>query len=97
MDSSHPSNNAALELASLSPVEQEEALLTAGDLIFKESLVRLAERMDDSMASELETLLDKGASDEEIAAFIEERVPGADEAVQGAVDEVVGAILSDKP
>ena len=89
--------NGAIDLGSLPPEEQEEVLLTAGDLIMKESLVRLAEQMDDATATEFDELLTRGASEEEIAAFIQTRVPGAEAAMKGAVDDVQGAILGDKP
>ena len=72
-------------------------LADAGDLIFKESLVRLVEAMDAPTAEAFNKLLESDASEAEIMAFLSEKVPGAEAIVGEAVDEVRDAILAETP
>lgn len=91
----------ALQMDGLSEGEQEEALSALGDLVMRESMARLVEGMDGQTAADFEALLAKDPLDEEVAAFLAERVPGADKAVRDAVDQIRSDILdidlADKP
>ncbi len=78
----------ALNLDAFEPEEQQEMLLTLSDLIFRGSLVRLIERMDEQTKTDFSALVEKGASGEEIEAFIKERVPEGDSAVTDTVKEL---------
>lgn len=84
----------ALSIEGLPKAEQEELLLDLGDAIFRSSMLRMIERMDDATQADFEALLNRGASEDEVAAFIEARVPGADSAVQEAIDELRNDILA---
>ncbi len=85
---------AALDLESLSPEEQEAMLLEINELVFKGSMVRLIERMDESTRDEFTKLMDSDASEEEVEAFLAEKVPDADQAVADAVSELTSDILA---
>lgn len=84
----------ALDLESLAPEEQEAVLLDLHELIVRGSIVRLMEQMDEPTKGALEHLLARDASDEEVDAFIRDRVPGADAAVAETVAELSDDILS---
>jgi hypothetical protein len=83
-----------LGLEDLLPEEQEELLLDLNELIFKGAMVRLIERMDDATKADFDALMESEADEEEVEAFLMERVPDADEAVQETVDELKNDILS---
>ena len=84
----------ALNLSALPKGKQEMVLLDIHALIFKNALVRLLERMNERNREELLALIEEDASEGEIEAFIETRVPGAQSAVAEAIMEVTGDILS---
>ncbi len=84
----------ALNLTELSPEEQEEILLDLNDLIFKGSVVRLIERMDDKTREKFGKLIEQDASGEEIDTFIKKNVPDADEAVKDTIQELTDDILA---
>lgn len=84
----------ALDLAALPAKDQEDILLTLNDLIFKGSLARIIESMDDTTRDSFSKLFEAGASEEEISAFLESHAPHADEAVQETIDELAGDILA---
>ncbi len=84
----------ALQIDELAPEEQEELLLDLGDLILRGSMARLVERMDGKTREEFTALMERNASDEEVEAFLAARVPGADAAVQEAVQDLTDDILA---
>lgn len=84
----------ALDLEALPVEDQEEVLVTMGDLIFKSSLVRLLERMDDAAKEAFVALIEKNASEIEMNDFLADKVPGADEAVAEAVEDLTSDILA---
>jgi hypothetical protein len=84
----------ALGIDDLLPEEQEEMLLELGDLVFRNSLVRLIERMDDATKSDFNLLLDTDPSEEVVMAFLKERIPDADKTVQEAVADLRSDILA---
>lgn len=77
-----------LGLPLLEPYEQEEMLLALSSIVFRGSLVRMVERMDEKTRDDFSALCAREASDEEMAAFIEERVPGAEEAIRETIEEL---------
>jgi hypothetical protein len=85
---------AALKLDQLEPHEQEEMLITLGDLVFKGTLVRIIEEMEESDLDAFEKLMAEGAPEEQILEFIREKVPGADAAVADTIAELSGDILA---
>lgn len=84
----------ALGIAELSAEEQESLLLDLNSLIFRGSMVRLIERMDDASRDEFAKLMDAGADEEAVEAFLAERVPDADTAVLETVKELSDDILA---
>jgi hypothetical protein len=80
-----------LALDALAPEEQEETLLALSDLVFKSSLARMVQMMDDTTKEDFTALCARDASEEELQAFLRARVPGADTAVR----ETMGEIESD--
>jgi hypothetical protein len=91
---SHPDLLDALDLSELEPEEQEELLLDIGDLIFKGTLVRLIERMDDRTRDAFNRLLADNASEDVIQNFIQTHVPDADSAVGETIAELRDDILA---
>ena len=84
----------ALGFAELSIEEQKEILLDLSELIYKGTMIRVMERMDESHKDAFHALIDGNASQEEIATFIEKHVPDADAAVQETVAELTSDILA---
>jgi hypothetical protein len=84
---------AATGIESMTPTEREETLLDLGDLIFRSTLVRLIERMDEKTQEDFNAFLDTNPSEEAVTAFLTERVPGAEEVVRETVDELRNDIL----
>lgn len=84
----------ALQLSDLPPKEQEQMLLDIQEIIYESSMVRFVEQMDEQTRSDFEALMDRDAADEEIEAFLKERVPHADELVAETVRELADDILS---
>ncbi|HEY0010546.1 MAG TPA: DUF5663 domain-containing protein [Candidatus Paceibacterota bacterium] len=90
----------ALDIAALQPEEQEELLLDIGDLVFRGSMLRLIERMDDATRAEFDTLLAQDPPEDEVMTFLEKRVPGADTAVEETIADLrsdILAVTGDKP
>jgi L-asparaginase/Glu-tRNA(Gln) amidotransferase subunit D len=84
----------ALDLAELPETEQEEILLDLNDLIYKGTMVRLIEKMDEATRDEFAKLLDGNATEDQIEAFIEANVPEADALLQETVEEMTNDILA---
>ncbi len=78
----------ALQLDMMTVPEQEKTLIALSDLVFRGTLLRVVEKMDDKTREEFSTLLEKDASPEEVQTFLMERVPEADQAA--------GEVLADK-
>jgi len=89
--STSPNILSALQLELLTPKEQEEMLLALGDVVFRGTLVRLIERMDEATRTEFSALLTDNAPPEKIEAFLKERVPEA----PGATAETLSDLASD--
>lgn len=84
----------ALQLSELSPKEQEEILLDINTIIYESSMVRLVESMDEQTRTDFEALMERDTADEEMEAFLKERVPRADALIAEAVKELTDDILS---
>jgi len=84
----------ALELEALPMSDQEEVLLTMGELIFKDTLVRCLEAMTPDDRAAFAALADGGASPDEVAQFVVSKVPDADRLAGAAVDELADDILA---
>lgn len=84
----------ALDLNSLPLKQQEEVMSKLGELIFRGTLVRLYERMDEATRVEFSALLEREATPEEVDTFLKEKVPDSEAAAKEAVDELASDILS---
>jgi len=84
----------ALDLKEHSIEEQEEILNDMSEFIFQGTLTRLIDQMDDATQAEFEALMDQDAPAEEIEAFLEKRVPGAQKAVEDTIREITDDILA---
>jgi Protein of unknown function (DUF5663) len=84
----------ALDFQGLSTEDQEELLLDLNSLVFKGSLIRLMESMDEKTKDEFEALIDSDPDDEEVEAFIEKNVPDAGSALQETLEDITNDILA---
>lgn len=84
----------ALGLDALEPAEREQAILDLYDLIFQGTLIRLIERMDEDTRTAFDQLMDADAPEDEVLAFLESRVPGAQDAVTETIEELRTDILA---
>lgn len=91
-------NQSIPEIVAELPEEEQGGMLESlGDLVFKESLMRAVEAMDEPTKKEFEALLERDASEDEVIAFLDERVPNAAALVDEAAKEITGDILSGNP
>lgn len=84
----------ALDISALPVEEQEELLLDLNSLIFRSSLVRMIENMDEATREEFSVLMEKNPDEEELEAFLLNRVPNAEESVQEAIETLADDILA---
>jgi hypothetical protein len=84
----------ALGFAELSEKEQQEVLVELNELIFKGTMIRVMEQMDESVKDEFHALIDSNASQDEIIDFIEANVPDSDALVQETVTDLTNDILA---
>jgi len=84
----------ALDIFALPVNEQEELLLDLNSLIFRSSLVRMMENMDEATREEFAVLMERNPEEEELEAFLLNRVPGAEESVQEAIETLADDILA---
>ncbi|MDB4992060.1 MAG: hypothetical protein JWL75_305 [Parcubacteria group bacterium] len=83
----------SLGIEGLPPDEQEEMLLKLSEVVFKGSLVRMIEQMDEQTKDDFNELLDSDPDDEVVQAFLKERVPDADRIVEEAIQSLTSDIL----
>ena len=83
-----------LGLELLEPSERIEMLNDVHDLIVKGTLVRLLERMNEKQKAGLDELMALDASEDEVQAYLEQNVPGADEAMRDTIAELQSDILA---
>lgn len=68
------------------PEDKQEALLSKmGEALLKRIFLETMEKIGDAGVKEYEMLLDRGATQEEIEAFLESRIPGYNIFVRGVV------------
>lgn len=84
----------ALDLDALPSEEKDELLADVNETIFKKSLVLMIERMDEPTRAEFARLMESEASEAELEEFLATKVPGADEAIQEAVEILTDDILT---
>lgn len=84
----------ALDISELPPEEQEELLLDLGDLVFRGSMLRLIERMDDATKDDFNALMDTDPSEDGVMEFLQTRVPDADQAVEETLADIRSDILA---
>lgn len=77
-----------LGLADMAPEDQGEMLIKLGELIFKNSLVSMVERMDAPTRDAFAKLMEGNPSELDVQLFLEENVPDAKEAVAQALIEL---------
>lgn len=85
----------ALNIDSLEPEDQEEILSDLADIIAVGTMTRLIEHLDEQGCVELEQLLDRDASEDEIDTFIHDHVPHSEKIVQEILDELRDDILTE--
>lgn len=81
-----------LRLSELPKSEQEEVLLEVQDLVVQGALVKMLERMDESLKDEFSALID-GDDEDAIEAFVEAHVPDADQIIEEAIADVTEEML----
>ena len=84
----------ALQISELPLEEQEALLLDLNALVFRSSIARIMERMDEQTRDEFAKLLDSGADEDAVEAFLRSRVADADSAVAETVREISDDILA---
>lgn len=84
----------ALDIESLEPAEQEEMLLQLNEVIFQGTMLRLLDRMDESIKERFMTLLNTEPTEEQLMEFLAQNVPGADTAAAETLEEIQNDILS---
>jgi Protein of unknown function (DUF5663) len=68
------------------PEDKQEALISKmGEVLLKRIFLETMEKIGEAGATEYEALLDKGAKQEEIEAFLENKIPGYNVFVRGVV------------
>ncbi len=86
----------ALEMDAL-PVEEQESLLSElDDIAFEQTLIRILENLDDSKAEELEHMLERDPSDEEVGAFFKTHVKNLDKLLSETMDDLKSDLLAKK-
>ncbi len=84
----------ALGLTELPAEEQEKVLLDLNALIFRGSILRMLEQMDQSTKEEFNALAESNATEEQLRAFLDEKVPNANQAVADTITALTSDILA---
>lgn len=82
-----------LGLADLPEKEREELLLELQELTFNGAMMRIMDSMDMKTREEFTALMEKEAPDEEVEAFLAEKVPGAEAAIADTMESLKNDIL----
>ncbi|HRH55856.1 MAG TPA: DUF5663 domain-containing protein [Candidatus Paceibacterota bacterium] len=83
----------ALDIESLDPKEQEALLLDLNAIVYRGSMIRLMERMDDATRNKFDQLLQEAKTEEEIEEFLEIYVPNSGGIVEETIQELTDDIL----
>jgi hypothetical protein len=89
-----PSLLKALQLSELEPNEQEKILLDIDELIFKGTMIRIMEQMNEKSREKFTVLLESDSPEEDIEKFIEIHAPNADSAVIETIKELTDDMLA---
>jgi hypothetical protein len=84
----------AVEYDALSQEEQESFLADLNSLIFRGTVTRTLERMDDRTKEAWHRLIERGASEEEMRRFLSRHAPEAESALADTVETLAGDILA---
>lgn len=84
----------ALKVADLPADEQEKILLELNALVFRGSVMRMLESMDEPTREQFNTLVESDASEEQLQAFITKHVPNSDQVVADTVASLTSDILA---
>lgn len=76
-----------LSLTGIVPEKQEELLGKMLEALLKRIFIETLEKLGESGAEEYEELVAKEVSEEEVARFIEGKIPNYDAFVQGIIDQ----------
>ncbi|MDB5237452.1 MAG: hypothetical protein JWL88_554 [Parcubacteria group bacterium] len=74
--------------------EQEQVLLKMNELIFRGSIMRMLEQMDQPTRDAFNSLVESEGSEEDLQAFLKKNVPNADQAVADTVAALTSDILA---
>lgn len=74
-------------LQGISEDKQEALISKMGEALLKRIFLETMEKIGDAGVTEYEALLDKGAKQEEIETFLENKIPGYNIFVRGVVDK----------
>ena len=81
----------AINMHSLPQEEQEEFLIDLQSLVYKNTLVRLIERMDEATKEDFNTFLTTNPDEDAVLAYIYKKIPDAD----ALVDQVIAQMQND--
>ena len=84
----------SLGLEDLSEEEQQTLLLDIQSLIFKGTMVRILEKMNDEEKEAFNAFLESDPSEDEMMSYMEEKVPQAKDAALEAISELKNDILA---
>ena len=84
----------ALDFEALSPEEKETMLVELNELIFKGSVRRLMEQMDDRTRVAFAAFMETDPDEASFEAFVNEHVPDSDRVVAETIQEITGDILA---
>lgn len=84
----------ALDISALPQDEQEELLLDLQSLVYKGSLIRLIEKMDEETQEKFNSFLDTNPDEEAVMAFIYEHIADADSVVKETLADIQSDILA---
>jgi Protein of unknown function (DUF5663) len=84
----------ALGIQDLSEDEQQTMLLDLQSLLFKGSVVRMLEQMEEQQKDAFNEYLSGNPSEEDMMAYLEKNVPDAEGAVRDTLTELKNDILA---
>jgi hypothetical protein len=84
----------ALGLDELEQDERDQIIADIGDLVFRSSMVRFIERMDEPTKDKFDALMARNPGEEAVVAFLEANDPDADGVIQSAVQDITNDILA---
>lgn len=84
----------ALDLSALDPNEQEALLIDINEVVFRSTMIRFIEEMDDASREEFIQLLGTDPDEATLDAFIKRKVPRADAIVSETITEMANDILA---